>query len=88
MRFILKLRVLIRNFVYADHHCVHGGFDDAERSSLCSGPCDREDYSLEPTEDYSLDDEVGRKFSQMTPIPVCFTSPGSLDSCLNVLITS
>lgn len=41
--------------------------------SSCSSPSDSEDFSssLEPTDGYYiLDDDVGKRLNQMTPIPV------------------
>ncbi|KAL1313730.1 hypothetical protein HN51_040336 [Arachis hypogaea] len=43
--------------------------DDAEPSSSCSSPCETGEYSLELTDNYPLDDEVGRRLSEMTLIP-------------------
>ncbi|XP_028776073.1 uncharacterized protein LOC114732862 isoform X2 [Neltuma alba] len=50
-----------------DHDHVQEGVDDVEHSSSCSSPCEVGEYSLELTD--PLNDEVGRRLSQMTPIP-------------------
>ncbi|XP_061345780.1 OVARIAN TUMOR DOMAIN-containing deubiquitinating enzyme 12-like [Gastrolobium bilobum] len=50
-------------------HDYAQGVDDTEPSSSCSSPCETEEYSLELTDNYPLDDEVGRRLSQMIPIP-------------------
>ncbi|KAJ7972373.1 OTU domain-containing protein [Quillaja saponaria] len=44
------------------------GVVDAEPSSSCSSPSDRE-YPLDLVHEYALDDEVGQRLSQMIPIP-------------------
>ncbi|KAF7818635.1 OTU domain-containing protein [Senna tora] len=51
------------------HDYSEEGVDDADPSSSCSSPCDGGDYSLELTDDYPLDDEVGRRLNQMSPTP-------------------
>ncbi|XP_020213214.1 OTU domain-containing protein DDB_G0284757 [Cajanus cajan] len=51
------------------HDYVQEGTGDEEPSSSCSSPGETEEYSLEITDNYPLDDEVGRKLSQMIPIP-------------------
>ncbi|XP_054813031.1 OVARIAN TUMOR DOMAIN-containing deubiquitinating enzyme 10 isoform X2 [Prosopis cineraria] len=50
-----------------DHDYVQEGNDDAEHSSSCSSPCEGGEHSLELTDPFT--DEVGRRLSQMTPIP-------------------
>ncbi|XP_019430648.1 PREDICTED: uncharacterized protein LOC109337982 isoform X2 [Lupinus angustifolius] len=45
------------------------GLHDAEHSSSCCSPCEAEEYSLELTDNYPLDDEIGRRLSHMIPIP-------------------
>ncbi|KAJ7976934.1 OTU domain-containing protein [Quillaja saponaria] len=50
------------------HNYSHGGEYGAEPSSSCSSPSGR-DYPLDLSDEYELDDEVGRRLSQMIPIP-------------------
>ena len=61
----------IKYFTHVGHDYVQEGVGDEEPSSSCSSPCETEDDSLELTDNYPLDDEVGRRLSQMIPIPVC-----------------
>lgn len=61
----------IKYFTHAGHDYVQEGVGDEEPSSSCSSPCETEDDSLELTDNYPLDDEVGRRLSQMILIPVC-----------------
>ncbi|KAL5742954.1 hypothetical protein ACOSP7_029686 [Xanthoceras sorbifolium] len=51
--------------------CGEDEFDDTEPSCSCSSPGDGEDdsYSLESTDEYVLDGEVGKKLNEMIPIP-------------------
>ncbi|XP_027934479.1 OTU domain-containing protein DDB_G0284757-like [Vigna unguiculata] len=52
------------------HDYTYDGIGDIKpSSSLCCRPCEAEESSLELTDNYSLDDEIGRKLSQMVPIP-------------------
>ncbi|KAI9086206.1 hypothetical protein K1719_031660 [Acacia pycnantha] len=55
------------NHFSEDHDYVHEGIDDGEHSSSCSSPGEGGEYSLELTD--PLNDEVGRRLSQMTTIP-------------------
>ncbi|XP_022634953.1 uncharacterized protein LOC106756678 isoform X2 [Vigna radiata var. radiata] len=57
------------NYCSGDHDYAQEGVGDGEPSSSCSSPCETEEYSLELTDNYPLDDEVGRRLSQMIPIP-------------------
>lgn len=68
----------IKYFAHADHDYAQEGVGDGEPSSSCSSPCETEEYSLELTDNYPLDDEIGRKLSQMVPIPVCASSDSLL----------
>ncbi|KAI4300299.1 hypothetical protein L6164_033691 [Bauhinia variegata] len=54
------------NYSSEGHDYSQNVVDDVERSSSCSSPCDQ---SLELTDGYPLEDEVGRIFSAMDPIP-------------------
>ena len=69
--FLLGIGYSIKYFADADHDYAQEGVGDGEPSSSCSSPCETEEYSLELTDNYPLDDEVGRRLSQMIPIPVC-----------------
>ncbi|XP_027351781.1 uncharacterized protein LOC113862782 isoform X1 [Abrus precatorius] len=57
------------NYCSGVHDYTQEGVGDEEPSSSCSSPCEKEEYSLELTDSYPLDDEVGRRLSQMIPIP-------------------
>lgn len=76
----------IKYFAHAGHDYNQEGSDDVERSSSCSSPCETGESSLELTDNYPLDDEVGRRLSQMIPIPVCFASFNFVDSFLDQLL--
>ncbi|KAI4349129.1 hypothetical protein L6164_009764 [Bauhinia variegata] len=54
------------NYYSGGHDYSQDGVDDVERSSSCSSPCD---HSLELTDDYPLEDEVGRILSEIDPAP-------------------
>ncbi|XP_062167403.1 OVARIAN TUMOR DOMAIN-containing deubiquitinating enzyme 12-like isoform X2 [Alnus glutinosa] len=56
---------------YSDHNYGQEEADYAEPSTLCSSTGDREEYpySLEPTNEYALDGEVGTRLDQMILIP-------------------
>ncbi|XP_047153552.1 OVARIAN TUMOR DOMAIN-containing deubiquitinating enzyme 12 isoform X2 [Vigna umbellata] len=57
------------NYCSGDHDYAQEAVGDGEPSSSCSSPCETEEYSLELTDNYPLDNEVGRRLSQMIPIP-------------------
>ncbi|KAK7245111.1 hypothetical protein RIF29_39945 [Crotalaria pallida] len=59
----------ISNYCPGGHDYDQEGNDDAEPSSSCSSPCETGDSSLELNDNYPLDDEVGRRLSEMIPIP-------------------
>lgn len=59
----------MKYFTHAGHDYAQEGVGDVESS--CSSPPETEEYSLEITDNYPLDDEVGKRLSQMIPIPVC-----------------
>jgi hypothetical protein len=59
----------IKYFIRAGHDYAQEGVGDVESS--CSSPPETEECSLEITDNYPLDDEVGKRLSQMIPIPVC-----------------
>jgi len=62
-------------FSYSGHDYTYDGIGDIKpSSSLCCRPCEAEESSLELTDNYPLDGEIGRKLSQMVPIPVCLAS--------------
>ncbi|XWS71848.1 hypothetical protein CRYUN_Cryun03dG0172900 [Craigia yunnanensis] len=56
-------------------HCGQEEQDDTEPSSSCSSPeekllCEEDwSYSLELTDEYALDGEVGKRLNQMVPVP-------------------
>lgn len=63
-------------FVYSIKCFTHAGNDYAQEGvgdveSSCSSPTETEECSLEITDNYPLDDEVGKRLSQIIPIPVC-----------------
>ena len=76
----------IKYFTHADHDYAQEEVDDAEPSSSCSSPRETGEYSFELADDYPLDDEVGRRLSQMIPIPVCLASSASVDSFSDQLL--
>ena len=82
----MKLVNSIRYFTYAGHDYAHKGVDDVEPSSSCFNPYEAREYSLEQTENYPLDDEIGRRLSQMVPTAVCLSSHASVDSFLDQLL--
>ncbi|KAL5060024.1 hypothetical protein RYX36_031628, partial [Vicia faba] len=55
------------NYCSEGHDYAQEGVGDVESS--CSSPPETEEYSLEITDNYPLDDEVGKRLSQMIPIP-------------------
>ncbi|KAK7267705.1 hypothetical protein RIF29_20383 [Crotalaria pallida] len=57
------------NYCSQGHGYAHEGLDDVEHSSSRCSPCEAEKFSLELTDSYPLDDEIGRRLSQMIPIP-------------------
>jgi len=59
------------NHYYSDPNYGQEEADDAEPSTSYTSTGDREEYSysLEPTNEFALDDEVGRRLDQMIPIP-------------------
>ncbi|CAL0299531.1 unnamed protein product [Lupinus luteus] len=57
------------NYFPQGHDYTQEGLDDAKHSSSCCSPCEAEEYSLELTDNYPLDDEIGRRLSHMIPIP-------------------
>lgn len=59
------------NYYCSAHDCGHEENVDVEPSSSCSPPGYSEEhpYSLELTDEYALDGEVGRKMNQMILIP-------------------
>lgn len=59
----------VKCFKHPGHDYAQEGVGDVESS--CSSPPETEEYSLELTDNYPLDDEVGKRLSQMIPIPVC-----------------
>ncbi|KHN09514.1 OTU domain-containing protein [Glycine soja] len=56
------------NYCSEGYDYAQEGIGNGEPSSSCSSPCETEEYSLELTDNYPLDDEVGRRLSQMIPI--------------------
>ncbi|XP_010241857.1 PREDICTED: OTU domain-containing protein DDB_G0284757 isoform X2 [Nelumbo nucifera] len=63
----------MRNY-NSGHECGQEDIDDAGASSSCSSPAEapydgEEWYSLEITDESSLDGEVGKRLNQMVPIP-------------------
>ncbi|KAK7279331.1 hypothetical protein RJT34_24379 [Clitoria ternatea] len=57
------------NYYSGGHDYAHNGVDGLEPSSSCCSPSEVEEFPLEPTDNYPLDDEIGRRLSQMIPIP-------------------
>ncbi|KAK2418199.1 OVARIAN TUMOR DOMAIN-containing deubiquitinating enzyme [Trifolium repens] len=55
------------NYCSEGHDYAQEGVGDVESS--CSSPPETEECSLEITDNYPLDDEVGKRLSQMIPIP-------------------
>lgn len=72
---LLILVILIILLQCADHNYGQEEADCAEPSTSCSTTGDREEYpySLEPTNEFALDGEVGTRLDQMTLIPVSLT---------------
>jgi len=65
--------------LYSGHDYAYNGVGDIEpSSSSCCSPCEVEESSLELTDNYPLDGEIGRRLSQMVPIPVCLASFASV----------
>lgn len=62
-----------QNFTDAGHDYTHEAVDDIEPSSSCCSPCEVGEFSLELIDNYPLDDEIERRLSQITPIPVCLS---------------
>ncbi|KAJ6699170.1 CYSTEINE PROTEINASE SUPERFAMILY PROTEIN [Salix purpurea] len=54
----------------SDNDRSHEESDDAVPSSSCSSPANGEEYSYSPelTDEYGLDDEVGKRLNQLIPI--------------------
>jgi len=74
----------IRFLLYSGHDYAYNGVGDIEpSSSSCCSPCEPEESSLELTDNYPLDDEIGRRLSQMVPTPVCLTSFASVNLFLD-----
>lgn len=78
LRLFIVLTYILLKFVYFNQHVTHAGndyahegADDIEPSSSCCSPSEVGEYSLELIDNYPLDDEIGRRLSQMIPIPVC-----------------
>ncbi|KAL2323217.1 hypothetical protein Fmac_027596 [Flemingia macrophylla] len=58
------------NYCSGGHDYAYDGAGDIEpSSSSCCSPSEAEECSLELTDNYPLDDEIGRRLSQMVPIP-------------------
>ncbi|TKY52968.1 Ovarian tumor, otubain [Spatholobus suberectus] len=58
------------NYCSGGHDYAYDGVGDIEPSSSSScSPCEAEECSLELTDNYPLDDEIGKRLSQMVPIP-------------------
>ncbi|KAK7392476.1 hypothetical protein VNO78_20915 [Psophocarpus tetragonolobus] len=58
------------NYCSGGHDYSYDGVGEMEpSSSSCCSPSEVEEFSLEPTDNYPLDDEIGRRLSQMVPIP-------------------
>ncbi|XP_057422941.1 OVARIAN TUMOR DOMAIN-containing deubiquitinating enzyme 12 [Lotus japonicus] len=59
----------LMNYCSGGNDYAHEGADDIEPSSSCCSPSEVGEYSLELIDNYPLDDEIGRRLSQMIPIP-------------------
>ncbi|KDP29143.1 hypothetical protein JCGZ_16532 [Jatropha curcas] len=55
----------------SDKECSREDSDDMVPSSSCSSPGNEEEYSYSPelTDEYVMDEEVGKRLNQMIPIP-------------------
>lgn len=58
----------------AGHNYVNEGVGDRETSSSCCSPGEVGGCSLELVDNYPFDDEIERRLSEITPIPVCLAS--------------
>lgn len=75
----------MENYSFGHNYC-NEEVDDGRHSSSCSSPerrsyCEEEwAYSLEPTDEYVLDGEVGKRLNQMVPIPHIPKTNGEIPS--------
>ncbi|CAK7343122.1 unnamed protein product [Dovyalis caffra] len=70
------------------NECSREESDDAVPSSSCSSPADGEEYSYSPefTDEYELDDEVGKRLNQLVPIRVSSAALDHHDGLLFLLV--
>ncbi|XP_004497525.1 OVARIAN TUMOR DOMAIN-containing deubiquitinating enzyme 12-like [Cicer arietinum] len=57
------------NYCSGGHDYAHEGVNEIEPSSSCCSPCEVGGYSLDLVDNYPFDDDIGRRLSQITPIP-------------------